>query len=240
LKVILTEIAGPITSVRHIDTYQVATSYPLIPPSTLIGAIGYALGRMSKCRAGYDFRQSECFKVVRTLVSKARMCSSSASKASVMLKRVRGVLEEGVMPKTVDEFTKFSDALIREYIVFEKMKALIIPTKQDKDVIDAIAKAMWLIERLGDSESLVAVTKVSIVDAKPCNEDMVDVVVKANVVEGGNLILMRGSDEDYNITSLAYPVTSRAGYFMPSSIKVRSNIKVYCADGVRFPVGGDW
>lgn len=240
MKVVLAEIAGPITSVKHIDSYQVAVSYPLIPPSTLIGAIGYALGRIAGCKAEHDFRRSECFRAVRALVSKARARPSVVSKANVTLKRVRGVLEKEAMPRTIKDFAKFSDALIREYIVFGKMEALIIPTKQDQDVVDTISKIMWLIERLGDSESLVTVTKVSVIDARPCSEDRVNVVVKASIVGGGNFVMLRCSDENYNITNLAYPIVSRGGYFAQSSIKVRDGVKVYCAGDVRFPAGDDW
>ncbi|MFN3805351.1 MAG: type I-A CRISPR-associated protein Cas5a, partial [Pyrobaculum sp.] len=43
MRVILLDVNAPVFSVRHIDTYQVAVSYPIAPPHTVVGAVGRSL-----------------------------------------------------------------------------------------------------------------------------------------------------------------------------------------------------
>lgn len=223
-------------SIKVFETYQVAQSYPLFTPSSVMGAIAYALAEYSLCKPGRLLENDECYRMTRDYIAKARDSASAIIKNPVVLRRNRGVLEDKKLPSSRNEFTKSSDALLREYVFSIEHSILVIPKGDDK--IPILMKALWLISRIGDTESLVSVSNVETLDARPCNSNSVNVIVKSNVVSGGSYTLIRASDEDHRSTFLAFPIVPRGNVYDVGSITVKNH--VYCAGDLRFPAGDDW
>lgn len=128
--------------------------------------------------------------------------------------------------------------MVREYSTLFKFKIVLIPSGIGRNKLDNLVKLMWLIERLGDSESLVSVTNVRVAPLVPCGDgnNFVNVVVKADVVSNGSYMVMKGFDEKYNEVNLAFPVVSYADHYRLGEIMVKNSVKpVYCAEDVRIP-----
>jgi CRISPR-associated protein Cas5a/b/c len=225
------ELSAPIISIKDPEVYQVAVSTPLPQPSTLIGAIGYSYWKMKLCN-GEDL----CIRRVRETVLKARASAVISSKFSVILSRYRGVLEERKLPKNIDDILGFRDALAREYIFLGRFKVLIIPSHTK--YIDEIKKALLIIERVGDSESLVSTLSVEECEVEDCDGDFVNVVIRSSLADGGAYTIARGLLEDGSKDLLALPLLHERNYYKPSYIRVRRNVK--CACGLKFPEGDDW
>lgn len=238
VKVLIAEFKPSMYSTRYKPSYQVQVSYPLPTPSTVIGSIGRALAYMGKCSGTF------CIDDARKLVKKARAYVSPdvvILKSSIVLTRLRGAVEERRLPLSQDEIPKFRDAMLREYVyVSDTIKVLIIPRTEDQ--VDVVEQALYLIDRLGDSESLVALKSVKVVNARPSSSRKVNVIVKADKVKLGNCLIMKGVDEQGNGVDLAFPITRDPSkveeLYTPSWIEVDE--QTYEIEDVRFPVGDEW
>lgn len=229
MEAVLVKARAPLFSVRHLETYQIAVSYPMAPPSTIVGAVGRGLALVGACSG-----REECMAKARSLVLKARDVAVEAARFGVILKRARGVLEEGKMPTSLKEAMGYFDALNREYVYVAEKKFLILPRERR----DELVKALWLLERLGDTESLVAVYDVAVVRAEKCDE-AVNVAVRREAVAGGSFVLQIAEDEEGKRRQFAFPVISRqGGVYVPAGVQVKGG--VLCVEDVRFPEGHDW
>jgi len=236
-KVIVARFRVALFSIRHELAYQVAYSYPLPPPSTLFGAFAKALGYSINCGI-------RCPKEARKYVDKIRAGVSDDQKllkSPVVLVRVRGVLEDKRLPGNVNELPRFKDAMLREYVFASKSFSVLVVPKS-KDSLDVIKATLPLVDRMGDSESLVAVESLKVVEAKPCNSRVVTVVVKSRLAKGGSFIVEKATDESGYRDNFAFPVTRIPG--TPEELLEVSPIEVdqqvLCADDLRFPQGDDW
>jgi len=235
--VVLVRVRHPLYSVRHVETYQVALSYPLLPPSTVLGAVGFALAQAGLCSGdGVTCNEKPCVKAARELVDKARdVAVGTVAKFPVVLRRLRGVLEERRLPKDVGEFTGFSDAMVREYVFATERTILLVPRR---GAAERLAKALWLLERLGDSESLASVVGVEVAKAERC-EGLVNVVVRAEAARGGAYTVVKMFDEDCAEGWFAAPVRLlKGGLYVPGGVEVEG--PVLCAGSAVFPGGGSW
>lgn len=232
---IIARLKAPLFSSKLIESYQVASTYLLPLPSTLVGALGYALAQLGYCKPSHDFSESECYKRVRELVDRVRAFpTSQIARTSVILRRLRHVLEESRLPSSVGEITRFTDAMVREYSTARDFGIIIIPRDAGKS--REIYKIVWLIERLGDSESLVSIDDVRILSAEKCDGEEVNIVIKAEKAVGGGFTVVAGLDEDYKTSILALPLVSQGEYYRPESIKVdKSLLPIHCVESVRIP-----
>ena len=250
VKVILVKLSSSQYSIKVLGTYQVAATYPLAPPSTLVGSLARSLNLLGLCGSGagsWKDEVNDCINKVRSMMWKIRDSSALAqdghalaSKYPVTIRVLRGVLEEGRMPGSKDEFVKFMDAMVREFIISHPRFIIIVP--RSDDYVKDLAKASWLIGRLGNSESYVSVSSVEVFETRDCDVDEVNVVVKFNpsYIVGGSYIVNKAVDEDGNEELLAFPVSSyqRGDVYYPSRVKVKD--RVYCVDDKVFIPKGDW
>lgn len=221
----------PLFSVRHLETYQVAVSHPLLPPSTVVGAVGKALYFAGECSG------QSCMDAARRLVKKARDAAVEASKFGVVLRRARGVLEEERPPEDFEELRGYFDALYRDYVYSREKTLLIVP--RDSGALNVLAKALWLLERAGDTESLLSVVDVEAVEAERCGGGFVNVVVSAEAARGGSYVVQKALDESGSVRLFSFPVASAAGgVYKPGVVKVDGG--VLCAGEVKFPEGHGW
>ena len=250
MKVILVELSSSQYSIKVLGTYQVAATYPLAPPSTLVGSLARSLNLLGLCGSGAGSWKDEvddCINKVRSMMWRIRDSSALAqdghalaSKYPVTIRVLRSVLEEGRMPGSKDEFVKFMDAMVREFIVSHPRFIIIVP--RSDDYVKDLAKASWLISRFGNSESYVSVSSVEVFETRDCGVDEVNVVIKFDpkYIVGGSYIVNKAVDEDGNEELLVFPVSSyqRGDVYYPSKVKVKGS--VYCVDGKVFIPKGDW
>ena len=224
MEVLVVKAYFPLFSIRQFETYQVAVSYPFIPPSTIVGALGRGLAEVGRC-AG-----AQCLEEARRLVKKARDSAGDAVKTAVVLKRARGVLEDRRMPVSEKELRSFSDALLREYVVAVEKSILVIPHGD----LDVLVDAAWHVERFGDSESIASV-KVEVARAEKCDGGGVNVVVDLEEAEGGLFTVYTAWDEKGARKDFAAPVASvgNPGVFKAGKVEVKGG--VYCVGNLKFP-----
>jgi CRISPR-associated protein Cas5 subtype I-A len=223
----LVEFYLPVFSVRQVEAYQVAVSTLVPLPSTIVGAVGAVLGRVGYCKG------SECLKEARRRIRLARAVALTVVKSPVILRRLRKVLEEGRLPADIKEVASFSDAMSREY-VFAWRLALLIEGDVEREYL-------YLIDRLGDSESLVSIVDVAEVEPVDC-AGRVNVVVKSHVARGGNYILVRGFDEHGDRSIFAVPLRVEGGLYKASEVEVDGPVRCVERGSLRaaFPGGYGW
>ncbi|AAL62628.1 hypothetical protein PAE0209 [Pyrobaculum aerophilum str. IM2] len=230
MNILLVKLRLPLFSIKHYETYQVAATLPFIPPSTVVGALVQAAARGGLC-------EGDCLAEVRGWIYKARDVAAPTVKFPVVLKRARGVLEEGKLPLSGEELGGYFDAMVREYAYVAEKAVLVVPSAEAH--IGRLEKALWLLERVGDTESYVSVRGVEVLNARPCGAGEVDVAVKLAKVAGGAHLVVRAGDEDGTLSDFAVPLaTGGKGYYTPTKIAVKSD--VFCAGDVAFPAGHDW
>jgi CRISPR-associated protein Cas5a/b/c len=264
--VLVAKILPIMYSVRIVETYQVAASYPLLPPSTIVGAIAKSLSMLGYCgtrSSDWKSKVNDCLNYTRGLVFKARDTSILAEgrgpgkqtsipisvRQPVILHVLRKVLEENRLPSSLKEIEKFSDAMVREYMISPLPRLLLIISKgpKDRDTIRKLKEAILLISRLGNSESLVSVLGVSEpLEAKPCQEKNVNIVIKysPDLVKGSNYTVVKAIDEEGRESAFAMPVTSggRGDVYYSSSIEVERDTLCVVYDNAKivFPAGDEW
>ncbi|MEM4489203.1 MAG: type I-A CRISPR-associated protein Cas5a [Desulfurococcaceae archaeon] len=164
LTAICAKINAPIFSIKHPETFQIAASLPIPQPSSLVGALAYCIGT----EQGIGLRAQE---IVEEIVAAARgkLVSEVAITNPVILRRFRILdkgIEEGDFKKSCEALhlgdfdtfrnileKKLTDALYREYISPAILKCIwILRTALE-------SKVLYLLQRLGDTESLVSVTE---------------------------------------------------------------------------------
>jgi len=164
LTAICAKINAPIFSIKHPETFQIAASLPIPQPSSLAGALAYCIG--TEQRIG--LRAQEIIKEI-VVAARGKLVSETAITNPVILRRFRILdkgIEEGDFEKSYETFhlgdfntfrntleKKLTDALYREYISPAILKCIwILRTALE-------SKILYLLQRLGDTESLVSVTE---------------------------------------------------------------------------------
>ncbi|MEM2045125.1 MAG: type I-A CRISPR-associated protein Cas5a [Candidatus Bathyarchaeia archaeon] len=176
LTAICAKINAPIFSIKHPETFQIAASLPIPQPSSLVGALAYCFGAQQEI----GLRAQEVIK--ETIVAaRAKLIGETTTISPIILKRFR-VLDKGVEEKDfekacnalrVGDFDTFrkilekdlTDALYREYLSPATLKCIWIL----KNPIES--KILYLLQRLGDTESLVNVAEAWSTDCKTLDVD---------------------------------------------------------------------
>ena len=161
---LIAKISAPAISIKHPETFQIAATLPLPQPSALIGALAYCLGVYT----GIGLRALERVKRL-ALAARARLSSEVEVITPVILRRFR-ILDKGFEKKGFlralemlrnRDFEGYrniiegelTDALYREYLSQTSFKCVwIIEERLDHRI-------PYLLQRLGDTESLVTVNE---------------------------------------------------------------------------------
>jgi len=177
LTAVCAKINVPIFSIKQPETFQIATSVPTPQPSTLVGALAYCLG----VQRGIGLKAQEIARGT-VVAARAKLVSEATSINPVILRRFR-VLDKGLEDKDLergyyalragdfDAFRKImeglTDALYREYLFRSTLKcAWILKAHLE-------SKMLYLLQRLGDTESLVNVVEAWSTDCRPLLVDNV-------------------------------------------------------------------
>ncbi|MGB9622795.1 MAG: type I-A CRISPR-associated protein Cas5a, partial [Candidatus Bathyarchaeia archaeon] len=142
------------------------------------------------------------------------------------------------------EVRGFSDAMVREFVLTYPRSLLIIP--RSEDAINDLIRALWLINRFGNSESYISVFNVKLLRIDQCDSKEVNVMIKylPNLIIGGSYTVTKALDENGEVFMMAMPVSSsqRGDIYYPSRIKVSRNTLCVNNNGkyIVFPAGDDW
>ena len=211
LTALIAKISAPIISIRHPETFQIAATLPIPQPSTLVGALGYCYGTFS----GAGLNAMEQVKRV-IIAARAKLLSETAIIAPIILRRFR-ILDKGFEGKegekpfqracenlrggNIEEFRRIlegelTDALYREYLSQASLKCIwIVREPMDN-------RMLLLLQRLGDTESLITVIDVWTSECSPEEVDETSTnypftIEKDNLAEiSGEYSLMRMCDEN--------------------------------------------
>lgn len=160
MKAVVAIVRAPLFSVRRPLSYQAAVAFPLPQPSTLVGALAFSLGVKEGLGSGYgDSYAESCTKaVLERLIRVAIKPLAPISRSVVMLLRMRTLeTKSEEVEQKVREGRRISDAMVREY--FYGRLGMIYLFEDDESASRAL-EALYLVERLGDTESCVCVTEV--------------------------------------------------------------------------------
>ncbi len=135
-------------------SYQVRASLLLPPPSTIKGALAKGTALLTK-KSG-DKLDDIAKEIIKELESKlvyvgAKPYRSAIVKNPILLKRLRN-LEDSKNPEK-------SDAMRREYTFARELLAVYIFKELSEEEKELYLKAIYLIDQLGDTESVGCVVK---------------------------------------------------------------------------------
>jgi len=178
-------VKAAVYSVRQPQTYQVVTSFPVPQPSTLVGSLACAAALAEGGPAGVlgdEYVERLAESILGILVRATAKPAAPLASSSVTISRVRA-LEEGSekVREDIEKGRRISDAMVREY--YSGRLALIYVFK---DVVEAPRVLSWLylIGRIGDTESLVSLESVGEASLEPLGyEGQVDTYTPLEWVE---------------------------------------------------------
>lgn len=258
LTALCAKINTPIFSIKHPETFQIAASLPVPQPSTLVGALAYCFGVQQEVGL-------EAQKIVKknVVIARAKLISDVVAINPIILRRFR-ILDMGFESKEKKEkpfekalnilqegdFDTFrrmieqtlTDALYREYLSSATLKCVWIL----RNPIES--KISYLLQRLGDTESLVNVAEAWSSECKVERLDKTSTsyyfTVLQDVISGvyGNYTVTRMCDEERKLRLYYLPCkkeikTTANGlkYFVYTPSKVDVKLKelqeVYFVDG---------
>ncbi len=212
LTAICAKINAPIFSIKHPEAFQIAATLPMPQPSTLVGALAYCLG----IHEGIGLKAYEEVREA-VIAARAKLIGEAAVVTPVILRRFR-ILDKGFERKgkgevaaferackalqqgDLDAFrrsieTELTDALYREYLSFAALKCVWI-LKRSFD-----SKLLYLLQRLGDTESLVTVAEAWPADCESSRSETIiteyPFAAAPNLVDQikGNYTTLRMCDE---------------------------------------------
>lgn len=177
-KAFIAIVRAPLYSVKRPEAYQTGVSLPLPQPSTLVGALARAAAIAEGNPAGlpsgvagddYVRELTEWILGKLELVRAVAKPVGFLARSSFMLSRVRALEESGkdILSK-MEKGRRIADAMVREY--YWGRLALMYVFKGD---IDSRRVLTWLslLERLGDTESLVSPERVGEAKLEPLGSE---------------------------------------------------------------------
>ncbi|MEM2673819.1 MAG: type I-A CRISPR-associated protein Cas5a, partial [Candidatus Bathyarchaeia archaeon] len=135
LTAVCAKVITPIFSIKHPETFQIATSLPIPQPSSLVGALAYCLGVQQEI----GLKAQEIVKE-NVIVARAKLVGETATVNPVILRRFR-ILDKGIEEKDFEKACnafhagdfdtyrkilekKLTDALYREYLSLATLKCV--------------------------------------------------------------------------------------------------------------------
>lgn len=253
LTAICAKINIPIFSLKHPEAFQIAASLPIPQPSSLVGALAYCVGTGQ----GIGLRAQEAIKEV-VIAARGKLIGETAIVNPVTLRRFRILdkgIEEGDFERACEnlrsgDFDAFrsileknlTDALYREYLSPAILKCIWVL----KSSLES--KLLYLLQRLGDTESLVSVTEAWSTNCESINMDEVftdyPFTLDGSIIDiiQGSYMVLKMCDEKRALRLFYVPCrkeirSTSAGvkYFVYTPTKINVKLKKLCtvfvADG---------
>jgi CRISPR-associated protein Cas5 subtype I-A len=235
LTAICAKINVPIFSIKHPEAFQIGAALPVPQPSTLVGALAYCLG----VHRGTGTKSLEEAKKA-VVIARAKLLKGCTVVTPVILRRFR-VLDRGLEAKKKGEVAAFekacnalragdfysfkrtieaelTDALYREYLSHASIKCTWVLREPYE------SKLLYLLQRLGDTESLVTVIEAWSTDCREAETDQIDTeypfTLASEVLEriNGDYTMLKMCDESRKLKMYYIPCKKEVSS-TPSGIK---------------------
>jgi len=215
-------------SIRIPFTWQSALTYPVLPPSTVIGLVANALQRYKNDRHPREYLEEIEQEVVWAGSRLITPCVIKSYTTSAITK-----WEEVIGGK-------FTNALSRQFAYSKNLQAIVI--FKPSNVVDEIAKALISSPlTCGDSESSITLESApeikeveELIDCKEIDTFFpVPFVKEIETIGGGILYLMhekclKREGEEYPLRSYIVPLRDEKGILHPTTLRVKGEkLKVY-------------
>lgn len=196
MQVVEVKVRPQLFSIRRPLSYQVADAFILPQPSSLVGALASCLAKLGfrAIKVGDEYVKALINYVLKGLVRVAIKPVSPVMASPVVLSRLR-VLEKNLEELEIEG--RVSDAMIREYVYGSFILYFVF---HNNELSSKAQKALFLLERIGDTESLVAIESVNLCSLKELKETAdIDTSTRADWVESisGNFVAVRMYTEDF-------------------------------------------
>jgi CRISPR-associated protein Cas5 subtype I-A len=209
---------SPYLSIATAESYQYRSSYLLPPPSTLIGALGRSVYHFTGKGDGYS---SENLRVLKGFVK------------DVFVKPLSSILRIGTLirrSRTLENKERRIDAMVREQLFVKDLLLifLIDSTLVPSEFSNLMLSLPSSMDRLGDTESLISVINVEMLDTiEVKGETVIDTYVKRDLLQffSGNYVatIFPSLWEPKKPVSYLLPLVSKAqqpGIYDPSIFKI--------------------
>ncbi|MCX8171905.1 MAG: type I-A CRISPR-associated protein Cas5a, partial [Candidatus Bathyarchaeota archaeon] len=253
LTAVCAKINAPIFSLKHPEVFQVAASLPVPQPSSLVGALAYCIG----VERGIGLKAQDIV-MENIIAARGKLLSEATVTNPIILRRFRILdkgLEVGGFERACEalrsgDFDSFrsviekelADAFYREYLSPAILKCIWILKDSVED------KALYLLQRLGDTESLISVVEAwssecAVLSADDASTDY-PFTLNSEVIDAiyGSYTTIKMCDERRELKLFYVPCkrearSTRAGvkYFVyiPTkvSVKLKKPHRVFAVDG---------
>ncbi len=190
-------------SIRRPLSYQVADAFPLPQPSSLMGALVCCLAKI-KFLSAKGVKDEYIRELVEQVLDKTITATikplSAITVNPVILTRLR-VLEKKLdtVSESIERGRLVTDAMVREYAYGGFAVYFVF---RDGGLVEPSLKALYLLERMGDTESLVSVESVNLCEVELIgDEGEVDTSTRADKVREvyGDFMAMRQCVEEFSL-----------------------------------------
>jgi len=179
MKAVYCTLRLPLFSSKLPTAYQIAISAPLPLSATLIGALVRALARVDQGCSGVN--QEEAAKkglelmLSGLLEATSRVTCDGVTRGTVILKRSREL--EG----RATEGSFRTDAIRREYVFSRKLQIIYI--FKDDEKAKLALRAISLMDRIGDTESIISPVEWGISNVRRVEGDGVNTTIRGSLVK---------------------------------------------------------
>ncbi len=247
--VICARVRAPCYSAATASSYQVAVVPPLPGPSTLLGTLGSALAHLDpECRgATVDEAARLLFeRFARAgLWATCRMApDNTCTKGSVILKRSLELEGREDIGKRRGGGRRPPDARRREWMLSQQLDVFYALPVGDVLNLDQLSQAVCLLDRIGDTESLVCVTHASLLRSVRPQEAgrepiFIDTVTPQRALQDYALggYVLRPLQSRPNLLGLRRPEPEL--FFLPIEVETQKGLDKYSPSQFRgLPVDG--
>jgi CRISPR-associated protein Cas5 subtype I-A len=215
----IVKVRAPAFSVRQPQAYQVGAALPLPQPSTLACALACAAALAEEGPVGLlgdEYVGKLAESVLQLLVRATAKPAAPLTSSSVTVSRVRALEESSEkVVKIIESGRRITDAMVREYY---SGRLTIVYVFKNAAGVEKVRRWLYLLGRLGDTESLISVEEVEEAAMEPLgSEEYVDTYTPLEWVErygDGAFSLIRMCREEL----CAKPVRGREDYERYSSV----------------------
>lgn len=218
LKAFFARVRLPIFSVKHPDVFQIMSCLPVPQPSALVGALAYCIGTFKGSGLDAFKNLKEMIKGGKTFVARAKPMGTMAF-SPIVLRRFRVAdefderkkLYEILEKEGYDEGKSFlerklMDAFYRVYAMGHEILCVWIADEN----FEVDEKMIHLLQRLGDTESLVTVSETWVEEVRRDTASKINTSfpfpLRSGDIKRGDFTVTKMLDEKFLTEQFVVPV----------------------------------
>ncbi len=221
--IVINTVINSLYSIRSPLTWQAALTYPVLPPSAVIGLLGNAIQR---------YRNSDHPLESLNEMEKSILWAGSRLLSSLV---VRGCTTSAVVKWEVRLGEKCTNVLVREFACARRMQ-LVAMLKGEEIACECKEAVKSTPLTCGDSESPMSVDDVRLCDVEEYVEEACETVFPVpfdddvQLLEGDGVTYWmhdrcRQTEKTFPLKCYMVPVREENGLIMPSTLKVKVKAK---------------